>query len=61
VLEEIDVSYGSSPNSVTIDGEDGLFETIEAYVVVIDENFTDDDDDQDLEEDADDADGGDDE
>jgi small subunit ribosomal protein S4e len=44
-LEERVVAPGSSPNTVRVDdGEDG-FETIEEYVVVIDENFTDDGDD----------------
>lgn len=44
-IEEITVSPGSSPNGVTVaqsdDGESG-FETVEEYVVVIDENFLDD-------------------
>jgi small subunit ribosomal protein S4e len=41
-IDEHVVSPGSSPNIVRVDdGADG-FETIEEYVVVIDENFTDD-------------------
>ena len=38
-LESIDVILGSSPNTVTVAADDGTFETIEEYVVVIDENF----------------------
>jgi len=40
-VDEIQVTTGSSPNNVLVEQEDGRFETIEAYVVVIDENFTD--------------------
>ena len=43
-IEEIQVTPGSSPNNVLIRDGDDRFETIEAYVVVIDENFTGDDD-----------------
>jgi len=43
-IEEIQVTPGSSPNNVLIRDDDDRFETIEAYVVVIDENFTGDDD-----------------
>ncbi|MFW6448921.1 MAG: 30S ribosomal protein S4e [Halobacteriota archaeon] len=39
-VERIDVHPGSSPNTVAIEAEDGSFETVEAYVVVIDEQFT---------------------
>jgi small subunit ribosomal protein S4e len=40
-IDEIQVTPGSSDNNVLIDAEDGEdFETIEEYVVVIDENFT---------------------
>lgn len=39
-IERIEVLPGSGPNTVAIAGEDGAFETIEAYLVVIDENFT---------------------
>ena len=71
-IEEIQVTPGSSPNNVLIEAEDdeGRFETIEEYVVVIDENFTDGeadadgaaDDTEEIDADADDAaDGGDDE
>ena len=70
-IDEIQVTPGSSPNNVLIDaeGDDGRFETIEEYVVVIDENFTEDgsddeatDADDDPEADTEDADdGGDDE
>ncbi|GAB3673619.1 30S ribosomal protein S4e [Halopiger thermotolerans] len=42
-VETIDVTPGSGSNTVTVDTEDGGFETIEEYVVVIDENFTGDD------------------
>ncbi|WP_248516651.1 30S ribosomal protein S4e [Salinarchaeum laminariae] len=39
-LETIDVAAGSSPNRVLVDGlDDETFETVEEYVVVIDENF----------------------
>jgi small subunit ribosomal protein S4e len=39
-LETIDVAAGSSPNRVVVEGLDGeTFETVEEYVVVIDENF----------------------
>ena len=43
-IDEIQVTPGSSANNVLIDAADGeeRFETIEEYVVVIDENFTDD-------------------
>jgi len=40
-VDEIQVTTGSSPNNVLVEQDDGRFETIEAYVVVIDENFTD--------------------
>ncbi|MFC4437993.1 MULTISPECIES: 30S ribosomal protein S4e [Natrialbaceae] len=39
-LTEIDVTPGSGSNIVTVETEDGEFETVEEYVVVIDENFT---------------------
>ncbi|PSQ11067.1 30S ribosomal protein S4e [Halobacteriales archaeon QS_5_70_15] len=42
VLEEIQVTPGSSPNNVRVEGDDGRFETVEGYVVVIDENFVED-------------------
>ena len=42
-IETISVIHGSSPNTVTIDTEDGVVETIAKYVVVIDENFVTDD------------------
>ena len=35
----VDVIPGSAPNTVTVETEDGSFETIADYVVVIDENF----------------------
>ncbi|MFB6136438.1 MAG: 30S ribosomal protein S4e [Halobacteriaceae archaeon] len=38
-LESIEVTPGSSPNNVHVSTEDGEFETVEEYVVVIDENF----------------------
>ncbi len=40
-LSEIEVTPGSARNNVHVETEDGDFETIEEYVVVIDENFTD--------------------
>jgi len=39
-VSEIQVTPGSGSNNVAVDTEDGSFETIEEYVVVIDENFT---------------------
>jgi small subunit ribosomal protein S4e len=39
-LEEIEVTPGSARNNVHVETEDGSFETVEDYVVVIDENFT---------------------
>ncbi|SDQ89360.1 30S ribosomal protein S4e [Natronobacterium texcoconense] len=43
-IENIEVTPGSGSNAVTISTDDGEFETVEEYVVVIDENFTGDDD-----------------
>ena len=42
-IDEIQVTPGSSPNNVLVEQDDGGFETVEAYIVVIDENFTEDD------------------
>ncbi|WP_439027064.1 30S ribosomal protein S4e [Haloarchaeobius sp. DT45] len=42
-ISEIQVTMGSGNNTVVVDQDDGSFETIEDYVVVIDENFTGDD------------------
>ena len=39
-IERIDVTPGSGPNTVRVETDDGAFETVEQYVVVIDENFT---------------------
>jgi small subunit ribosomal protein S4e len=39
-IDEIQVTPGSSQNNVLIEGDDDRFETVEDYVVVIDENFT---------------------
>ena len=39
-LVEIDVTPGSGSNIVTVETDDDEFETVEEYVVVIDENFT---------------------
>jgi len=39
-IEHIEVSPGSANNTVRVETEDGEFETIENYVVVIDEKFT---------------------
>jgi small subunit ribosomal protein S4e len=41
------VTLGSGDNTVTVSSEDGGYETVEEYVVVIDENFTDDEGDSD--------------
>jgi len=41
-ITSIDVTPGSNPNTVGVETDDGAFETVEEYVVVIDENFTDD-------------------
>jgi small subunit ribosomal protein S4e len=43
-IDEIQVTPGSSQNNVLIEGDDDRFETVEDYVVVIDENFTSDED-----------------
>ena len=42
-VEEIVVTQGSGANTVHVSNDAGGFETVEEYVVVIDENFTDDD------------------
>ncbi|WP_049927306.1 30S ribosomal protein S4e [Halopiger goleimassiliensis] len=42
-IETIDVTPGSGSNTVGVSTDDGGFETVEEYVVVIDENFTGDD------------------
>lgn len=42
-VEEIEVTLGSGANTVSVEGDDDSFETVEEYVVVIDENFTGDD------------------
>ncbi len=39
-IDEITVTASSSPNNVRVETEDSWFETVEQYVVVIDENFT---------------------
>ncbi len=39
-IEEIRVTPGSGANGVAVSQDDGGFETVEEYVVVIDENFT---------------------
>jgi small subunit ribosomal protein S4e len=39
-IASIEVSPGSANNTVSVDTEDGSFETVEDYVVVIDEKFT---------------------
>jgi small subunit ribosomal protein S4e len=43
-VEEILVTPGSGDNSVTVETESGEFETVEEYVVTIDEQFVGDDD-----------------
>ncbi|MGM0399029.1 MAG: 30S ribosomal protein S4e [Halobacteriota archaeon] len=42
-VTQIDVTPGSADNTVAVETDDGSFETIEDYVVVIDENFVADD------------------
>ncbi|MFW6003678.1 MAG: 30S ribosomal protein S4e [Halanaeroarchaeum sp.] len=42
-VTRIDVTPGSADNTVAVETDDGSFETIEDYVVVIDENFVADD------------------
>jgi small subunit ribosomal protein S4e len=42
-IETIEVTAGSSPNTVTVEQDGDTLETIEEYVVVIDENFVDED------------------
>ena len=39
-IGEISITPGSGPNTVRVDTEDGGFETVSEYVVVIDEKFT---------------------
>jgi len=62
-IEEITVTAGSGNNTVIVDADDYTFETIEDYVVVIDENFVGDDEGAaaDDEAEAESDDGGDDE
>ena len=56
-VDEIRVTPGSADNIVQVEQEDGAFETVEDYVVVIDENFTEDAPDEDVtEEDTDETD-----
>ncbi|ELY86717.1 MULTISPECIES: 30S ribosomal protein S4e [Natrinema] len=43
-IDTIDITPGSGSNSVGVSTDDGGFETVEEYVVVIDENFTGEDD-----------------
>jgi len=42
-VDEISVQPGSADNTVYVETADGSFETVEEYVVVIDENFVEDD------------------
>jgi len=51
-LEAIEVTAGSSSNTVTVGQDDDAFETVEEYVVVIDENFVEDEADEEEEDDA---------
>ena len=51
-IDEIQVTPGSADNIVRVEQDDGAFETVEDYVVVIDENFTEESD-EDEEADAD--------
>jgi small subunit ribosomal protein S4e len=39
-VADIAVTHGSGSNTVTVEQDDGSYETVEEYVVVIDENFT---------------------
>jgi small subunit ribosomal protein S4e len=39
-IAEIDVTHGSGSNTVRVGQDEGSYETVEEYVVVIDENFT---------------------
>jgi small subunit ribosomal protein S4e len=55
-VDEIQVTPGSSANNVLIEDGDDRFETIEEYVVVIDENFTDDADETEAEAETDESD-----
>ncbi|MEF8779547.1 MAG: 30S ribosomal protein S4e [Haloferacaceae archaeon] len=41
-IDSIDVTLGSGSNTVTLSRDGDAFETVEEYVVVIDENFTED-------------------
>jgi small subunit ribosomal protein S4e len=52
-IDEIQVTSGSSANNVLVDQDGGGFETVEEYIVVIDENFTSDDGDGDTGDDGD--------
>jgi len=45
-IDAIDITPGSGSNNVGVSMDDGGFETVEEYVVVIDENFTGDEDDE---------------
>ena len=45
-IADIDVQPGSADNTVSVDTDDGGFETVEDYVVVIDENFVEGEDDE---------------
>ncbi|AUX08333.1 30S ribosomal protein S4e [Halalkaliarchaeum desulfuricum] len=71
-VDEIQVTMGSGSNTVRLASGEDTFETVEEYVVVIDENFTDDEDadgvdadeeadEVDADEEADEVDDGDDE
>jgi small subunit ribosomal protein S4e len=48
-VAEITVTASSSPNNVRVETDDGEFETVEEYVVVIDENFTSDEEGEEVE------------
>jgi len=51
-ITDISVTMGSGSNTVTVERDDGsTFETVEEYVVVIDENFTGDSDDEEVSDD----------
>ncbi|MFQ3293240.1 MAG: small subunit ribosomal protein S4e [Halobacteriales archaeon] len=54
-LAEIKVTAGSSSNTVTVEQDDDAFKTVEEYVVVIDENFVEDEADVEETDEADDG------
>jgi len=45
-ITDVQITLGSGDNTVTVETDDGAFETVEQYVVVIDENFVEGDGDE---------------